>query len=107
MNNENYKKFFAELRQNYDDFQDLCCNTTTREMFDNIYMIFTYDRIYDFLLSNAKDWNIKYLQKTDILNYYYDKFTNTNYELTRDDLREFFKDQMEIKKRELNSEDEM
>ena len=47
-------------------------------------------------------WNIKYLKTKDILNYYYEKFTETNYDITRSDLKEFFKDQMEIEKKKQN-----
>ena len=102
MNLEQHRKFLEELTDNYESFKSMCCSESQYEMFDNIKMIYTYDQIYDYLLCEHHDWNIKYLKTKDILNYYYEKFTETNYDITRSDLKEFFKDQMEIEKKKQN-----
>ena len=83
MNLEQHRKFLEELTDNYESFKSMCCSESQYEMFDNIKMIYTYDQLYDYLLCEHHDWNIKYLKTKDILNYYYEKFTETNYDITR------------------------
>lgn len=102
MNNYHLEIFSKKIREEHASFiEKYAVNKTVYEVLDDIDKIYTYTRLLDYLLKNASNYNIKYLPKNDILETFYTDFVRTRYELTNDDLREFFEDEMKKNKEEL------
>lgn len=102
MNANEIRNFVDSLNTEYYLFELECRELTGKEMFDSITEKYTKFRIYDYLLANAKYYNYKYVVKDNIINYYYDKFTKSKYELSNDDLKDFMLDEITLRKKQLN-----
>ena len=98
MNNGQLKTFIDKIVKEHLDFKKPYLQTGPAMLFDDLEKVYTTERLYDYLLCNAKDMNIKYLVKKDILQHYCNEFRNSGYELCNDDLKEFFNEQIKKEK---------
>lgn len=102
MNDYQIEKFSKKIREEYTKFIDYyAVNKTVYEVLDEIDKVYTYTRLFEYLLQYSKHFNYKYLPTENILETYYIDFVRTRYELTNDDLKEFFNDEMQNVKQEL------
>lgn len=94
-----YQEFLSEINFNIDEYRKEILTKSKQEIYDSNYKTIAYEEIYDYLVCNAKDMNKKYLPQKNVLDYYYYKFMKTDYNLTNDDLRDFFDYELEEAKK--------
>ena len=95
---EEEKEFIETLQNEIDEFKAEMLKKSNIQIYDEHYKIHSMEELAEYLIDTAEIYDRKGFPKTNILEYLYDEFLGTNYDLTREDLSCFIADENKLYK---------
>ena len=100
MKHNDYEDFCKLLNDSIDNYRNRIQQLPRKDIYEKYNEIKTYEGIYDYLINEYTNYNIKFLYKENIMDFLYNKFQRTLYGLADDNLNDFLtdviKEEMEI-----------
>ena len=90
MNNKNFNELCEKVDNELTNFKSEIISTTPQNVYDNFYKIHAVEEFAEFIKVDGKKYSFSGFPKENILEYFYDKFLSSEYNLTNEDLTYFF-----------------
>lgn len=84
------------------EFKQQEMSKSQEDMYNDVYSIYAHQYIYDFLSDNLRDFNLSVLaEKRNIIEYMFDSYVGSDYQLNDDDLRDLTHELIEDEQRKM------
>ena len=90
MNHIDYERLMKTIDNEIEEYRRLMKKQLSDYVYENYYEIAAYEELYCYLSNYGEGLIYNGFPKKEILDYCYYQFMKTDFELTNDDLREFF-----------------
>jgi len=92
MKHNDYEGFCKVLNDSIDNYRNRIQQLPRKDIYEKYSEIQAYEKIYDYLINEYTNYNIKYLYKENIMDFLYNKYKKTLYGLVDQDLNDFLED---------------
>ncbi len=85
-----YDRLMIKLSKEIDEYKNSMLEKSKEEIYDNFYEISVYEELYQYIETFGEDLDYKGFPNKHILDDFYNEFMKTDYNLTIEDLKDFF-----------------
>ena len=110
MRDKEFNDFVSELQSEIDNYKNDTLKLSKNQIYDNSYEIQAMESLCGYLMNDGQKYRRSDFPKDKILETFYWRFMKTDYDLTRDDLSDFFYFEIQDKRkiqRKLKNQEEM
>ena len=96
MTKDEHLKVIDKVANELKDFEENMLSLSKTAIYESAYKIHTYQEFSIYLIHNGEKLNFAGIPKNNILDYFYSEFLKTSYDLTRQDIIDFFDEETKM-----------